>query len=171
MGYVIGAEVAAARLDSGRRSGIIGGGGLHMANEAQEMQEAQQAAQEARVAFEIEDAPSVEWALGRLEGHNQILLSVIRERARYAREDYQHLNAKLDLAKSEIEAKIGKHNQGIYEQGYQARKDCRALDADMDERDLTLLQVVLEQARQARAAYRLLDSKIDGLRYAIDRLP
>ena len=137
-----------------------------MATETQEGQ----AAQETYAAFEIEDAPSVEWALGRLEGHNQILLSVIRERARYAREDYQHLSAKLDLAKSELEAKIGKHNQGIYEQGYQMREDCRALDANMDEQDHTLHQVVFEQARQARAAYRLLDAKIDGLRYAIDRI-
>ncbi len=139
--------------------------------ETQEMQEKQQAAQEARAAFEIEDAPSVEWALGRMEGHNQILLSVIRERAMYAREDYQHLSAKLDLAKSELEAKIGKHSQGIYEQGYQAREDCRALDADMDEREQTLIQAVLEQARQARAAYQLLDAKIDALRYAIGRIP
>ena len=100
-----------------------------------ETQGGQELAQEARVAFEIEDAPSVEWALGRLEGHNQILLQVILERARYAREDYQHLNAKLGLAKSELEAKIGKHNQGIYEQGYQAREDCRALNANVDERE------------------------------------
>ena len=136
-----------------------------------ETQETQDLAQEARVAFEIEDAPSVEWALGRLEGHNQILLQVILERAQYAREDYEHLNAKLDLAKSELDAKMGRHNQGVYEQGYQAREDCRSLDSNMDERDLPLLQAVLEQARQAQAAYRLLDAKIDGLRYAIDQIP
>ena len=116
------------------------------------------------MATETQEGQVADW-------HNQFLLSVIRERARYAREDYQHLSAKLDLAKSELEAKIGKHNQGIYEQGYQMREDCRALDANMDEQDHTLHQVVFEQARQARAAYRLLDAKIDALLYAIGRIP
>ena len=50
-----------------------------MATEMQEGRAAQEA-QETYAAFEIEDAPIVEWALGRLDGHNQILLSVIRER-------------------------------------------------------------------------------------------
>ena len=40
----------------------------------------------------------------------------------------------------------------------------------MDEQDQALLQAVLDQARQARVAYRLLDAKIDALRYEIDRI-
>ena len=102
---------------------------------------------------------------------NQFLLSVIRERAMYAREDYQHLNAKLDMVKSELEAKMGKHNQSIHKRGYQAREYYPALDAGMDARYQTLLQAVFEQGRQSRAAYWTLSAKIDALRYAIGRIP
>ena len=116
------------------------------------------------MATETQGAQAADW-------QNQFLLSVIRERARYAREDYQHLNAKLDLAKSELEDKIGKHNQGIHTQGYQARGYYPALDAGMDARYQTLLKAVLEQGRQSRAAYWTLSAKIDALRYAIDKIP
>ena len=116
------------------------------------------------MATEMQEGHAADW-------HNQFLLSVIRERARYAREDYQHLSAKLDLAKSELEAKIGKHNQRIHTRGYQPREDYPALDAGMDARNEILLQAVLEQGRQARAAYWTLSAKIDALRYAIGRIP
>ena len=65
--------------------------------------EAQQAQQ---AAFEIENAGSVERALGRLEGQNQILLQIVQEQGRQSREDYRALDAKIDLTKSDLDTNI-----------------------------------------------------------------
>ena len=62
--------------------------------------------QETQVAFEIEAAGSVERSLGRLEGQNQVLLQVVQEQGRQAREDYRLLDAKIDATKSDLDAKI-----------------------------------------------------------------
>ena len=54
----------------------------------------------------VEGAVSVERALGRLEGKNDILVQTVHEQGRQIREDYQKLNDKIDTAKSELDAKI-----------------------------------------------------------------
>lgn len=59
--------------------------------------------EEAQVA---EGAVSVERALGRLEGKNDILIQSVNERGRRAREDNHMLEAKIDTMKFELEAKI-----------------------------------------------------------------
>ncbi len=59
--------------------------------------------EEAQVA---EGAVSVERALGRLEGKNDLLIRMVDGQGRQAREDYQRLDAKIDKAKSELDAKI-----------------------------------------------------------------
>ena len=53
-----------------------------------------------------EGAVSVERALGRLEGKNDLLIRMVDGQGRQAREDYQRLDAKIDKAKSELDAKI-----------------------------------------------------------------
>ena len=60
--------------------------------------------EEAQVA--VEGAVSVERALGRLEGKNDILVQTVHDQGRQIREDYQKLNDKIDTAKSELDAKI-----------------------------------------------------------------
>ena len=57
--------------------------------------------EEAQVA---EGAVSVERALGRLEGKNDLL--TVNERGRQAREDNQRLDAKIDTFKLDLDAKI-----------------------------------------------------------------
>ena len=60
--------------------------------------------EEAQVA---EGAVSVERALGRLEGKNDLLIQTVNEEeCRRAREGNQRLDAKIDTAKSELDAKI-----------------------------------------------------------------
>ena len=59
-----------------------------------------------QAAFEIENAGSVERALGRLEGQNQILLQIVQEQGRQSREDYRALDAKIDLTKPDLDTKI-----------------------------------------------------------------
>ena len=124
-------------------------------------------AQGAHAAFRIKGPSSVEWALGRLEGQNQVLLHVLREQGLWARGDYHALVAKIDRLKSELDAKI----DGV-KMDPAANIDSEKSDpaADMDERNQNLLQIIHEQGRQSRQAYRTLDAKIDGLRYAIDKL-
>ena len=58
--------------------------------------------QETRAAFEIEAAGSVERALGRLEGQNQILLQIVQEQGRQAREDYRDLDVKITAVQAEV---------------------------------------------------------------------
>ena len=54
-------------------------------------------------AFEIEAAGSVERALGRLEGQNQVLLQVVQEQGRQARQDYRDLDAKITAVQAEVD--------------------------------------------------------------------
>ena len=59
--------------------------------------------QETQVAaFEIGAAGSVERALGRLEGQNQVLLQVVQEQGRQARQDYRDLDAKITAVQAEV---------------------------------------------------------------------
>ena len=73
--------------------------------------EAQQAQQ---AAFEIENAGSVERALGRLEGQNQILLQIVQEQGRQAREDYRALDTKIDLVNAKIDNVRSEVNRLLY---------------------------------------------------------
>ena len=57
--------------------------------------------EEAQVA---EGAVSVERALGRLEGKNDILIQTVNEEGRRSREDNHRFDAKIDTAKSELDA-------------------------------------------------------------------
>ena len=137
-----------------------------MTTETQEAQETQAA---------VDNWSSVDRALGRLDGQNQVLMQNVQEQTRQSqenyraldakiaaqghqsREDYRALDAKIDGVKSELEAKIDA-------QGRQSREDYRALDAKIDAQN----QVIREQGQQSREDYRALDAKIDTAKSDLD---
>ena len=128
--------------------------------------ETQETTQEAHAA--IDDWSSVDRTLGRLDGQNQMLLHDVRTLGQDARENYRLLDAKIDGAKSDLDAKIDRQSQtltqAIQEQGRQAREDYRLLDAKIDAQN----KDIQEQGRQAREDYRLLDAKIDTTKSDLD---
>ena len=60
--------------------------------------------EEAQVA--AEGAVSVERALGRLEGKNDLLIRMVDGQGHQSKEDYRKLDTKIDTVKSDLDAKI-----------------------------------------------------------------
>ena len=112
-----------------------------MTTETQEAQETQAA---------VDNWSSVDRALGRLDGQNQVLMQNVQEQTRQSQENYRALDAK------------------IAAQGHQSREDYRALDAKIDGVKSELEAKIDAQGRQAREDYRALDAKIDGVKSDID---
>ena len=93
--------------------------------------------EEAQVA---EGAVSVERALGRLEGKNDLLIRMVDGQGRQAREDYQRLDAKIDKTKSDLDAKIDKAKSDLDTKIDTAKSE---LDAKIDAKTDRLLYWIL----------------------------
>ena len=123
--------------------------------------------EEAQVA--AEGAVSVERALGRLEGKNDLLIRMVDGQGHQSKEDSRKLDTKIDTAKSELDAKIDKAKSDLDTKIDTAKYELNAkIDTVKSELDAKIDRTKSDLDTKIDTVKSELDAKIDKAKSDLD---